>query len=730
MSTTPTESNDAGNSLAVAPASPSPSATSPEGEATQHVAHTHGDAPAAAASGGGAAIEGASAEGASAESASAESASAEGASDEDGAEEGDEEGGEGETAAADGAAPAAGADGEKKKRKRRRRKKKGANAQGAPGEVGPNGEAVEGVTAEGGSAGQQGQGQGQGRHREHREKKEPRERPAFNLGDVVFGKVIEVLEDALIVDLSGKAKAVFDLRELLIPDDEDHGPPDEDEQQEAAEAAAGSADATPADGVDAAPTPIDGATVPDASASATSEGTAAGTEVAPTAEAVEVKPVDPGPKPDFAEHAAARAAEPSPTLPRVILEPGAPFVGVVHNDGGRGGLVVLTHHPKRVRKAKPLVSAALRDHTMVWGLVTGVIKGGVEVDVEGLRAFAPGSHMDMRPGADLSPFIGKRLGFAVTQYGKRGRDVVLTRRSIIEAEAKASREEALSKVAIGAVTEGTVRSVVAFGAFIDIGGVEGLVPLAEMSHNRADGPKDVFTVGEKVQVKVQRVDERGKLWLSRKATLEDPWAEVAKKFAVGTKHMAKVARLQPFGAFMELEAGVDGLIHAADLSFKRFEKIEDVCKVGDEMEVVVANIDSGKKKIGLHPALTGDAANEAPQKIGVHKSVKVRIISADTSGVVVRVLGVTGRSARGFIPPGGTGTPRGTDLRKLFPPNKELEVRIIDIDPRRGEPKLSIRAHNEETEKAAYNAYRAQVKREAKFGTFADLLQKTLKKES
>lgn len=598
-----------------------------------------------------------------------------------------EEGGE-EVAGAEGAASP---DGEKKKRKRRRRKKKKGEAGAVAGAEG--GEATEGAHVE----------------KKERERKEPRERPAFNLGDVVFGKVIEVLEDALIVDLSGKGKAVFDLRELLIPDDEDHGPPDEDETAEAAEAAAEAAAGSEA------PTATEGSTV-DAVAGAAPEAVAA-PEVPAAA------------KVDFAEKAAEKAADPQPTLPRVILEPGAPFVGVVHNDGGRGGLVVLTHHPKRVRKAKPAVAAAFRDKTMVWALVTGVIKGGVEVDIEGLRGFAPGSHMDMRPGADLSPFIGKRLGFSVTQYGKRGRDVVLSRRALIEAEAKVSRDEALSKVQIDAVTEGVVRSVVPFGAFIDIGGVEGLVPLAEMSHNRSDGPRDVFTVGETIKVKVLKVDERGKLWLSHKATLEDPWAEVARKYAQGTKHIGKIVRLQPFGAFVELETGVDGLIHAADLSFKRFENIEEVAKVGDELEVVVASIDTGKKKIGLHPALIGDAANEQPQKIGVNKSLRVKVISADAVGVVVRVLGATGRAARGFIPPGGTGTPRGTELRKIFPVGKELEARVIDIDPRRGEPKLSIRAHNEESEKAAYNAYRAQVKREAKFGTFGDLLQKTLKKD-
>jgi small subunit ribosomal protein S1 len=411
-------------------------------------------------------------------------------------------------------------------------------------------------------------------------------------------------------------------------------------------------------------------------------------------------------------------------LPRVVLEPGAPFVGLVHNDGGRGGYVVLTHHPKRVQKAKPVVAEASKSGSLVFGLVTGTIKGGVEVDVDGLRAFAPASHVELRPGADLSHLVGKRLAFAVTQYAKRGRDVVLSRRAMLESEAKEKREKALATLKIGEVVEGVVRTVVPFGAFVDVGGVEGLVPLSEMSHNRADQPKDVFKVNDPVKVKILRVDEKGKLWLSRRSAIEDPWASVAAKYSLHSKHKGKIARLQPFGAFVELEPGIDGLIHTADLSVKRIEHPEEVVKVGDEIEVVVANVDPKAHRIALHPAPTGEAANEEPQKIQVHKVVKVVVVAVENSGLQVRVRGATGRNARGFISASSTGTPRGTELRKLFPVGKELEAKIIEHDPRRGELKLSIRALNEENERNAYQQYRAQVKREAKFGTFADLLAK------
>jgi small subunit ribosomal protein S1 len=434
---------------------------------------------------------------------------------------------------------------------------------------------------------------------------------------------------------------------------------------------------------------------------------------------------EPAPEP-VAEAVDASADAPAPRepkVPRVTLEVGADFIAVVHNDGARGGMVVLTHHPHRAERAKPMVEKAFNDKTVIEGLVTGVIKGGVEVDVDGLRAFVPGSHIDMRLGADLNYLLAERLTFIVTQYAKRGRDLVLSRKAMMEDEAKKARTEALSRLKIGEEVEGTVRSVVSFGAFIDVGGIEGLVPLQEMSHNRGDGPNDVFKAGETTKVKVLKIDERGKVWLSHKATIPDPWQQVAEKYAAGTKHSGKVARLQPFGAFIELESGIDGLIHLVDLSINRIENPGEVVKVGDPIDVVVSHVDPSNHKIALHPAPTGEAANETPQRVQPHKPVKCKIVNIESGGLVVRILGVTGRNSRGYVTSAGTGTPRGTELRKSFKIGQEIDAKVIEMDPRRGEVKLSIKALSEEQERSAYQQYRQQLKAEARF-TFADLLAK------
>ena len=676
----------------------------------------------------------------------AQEASSATSGDDDGGEEGGDEGEGGEAEAGgeatEGGAAATNPDGTPAKRKRRRRRKKKPAGEGAvAGAEGAGAPLPEGMVE--GDLHPMGPPRPPREQRPPREKKErtERERPAFNVGDVVFGKVIEVTEDALFADLSGKAKAIFDLRELLITEEEAeeynraHKADRKAAASEPAEAPAeggaesGTTEAVAVEGAVAGAVGAEGAegealppateVSPGQAPASASESSRSVAEDAAAADAAETAtPAAEGASDEHAEEAKA------PQLPRVILEPGAPFVGLVHNDGGRGGLVVLTHHPKRVSKTKPLIAEASRSGALVFGLVTGTIKGGVEVDVDGLRAFAPASHVELRPGADLSYLVGKRLSFAVTQYAKRGRDVVLSRRALLESEAKEKRTEALKNIKVGAVVDGVVRTIVPFGAFIDIGGVEGLVPLSEMSHNRADGPKDVFKLNEPTRVKIMNVDEKGKLWLSRRAAMDDPWSQVAQKYAQGTRHKGKVARLQPFGAFIELEDGIDGLIHSADLSVKRIEHPEEVVKVGDELEVVVSSVDSRQHRIALHPAPTGDAAGEEPQRIQLGKMVKVVIVLVEAGGMTVRVKGATGRNARGFISASATGTPRGTELRKLFPVGKEFEVKIVEMDPRRGELKLSIKALNEETERNAYQQYRAQVKREAKFGTLADLLQK------
>ncbi len=520
------------------------------------------------------------------------------------------------------------------KKKRRRRKKKGA--EGAAKHDGEHaaegGEAAEGEAAEGEAAeGEEHEGgEHEGGERRGKGGKDPsRDRPAFSIGEEVFGKVERLTEHAVWVDISGKAMGLFARGEL----DEGSDPPVEGDQ----------------------------------------------------------------------------------------------FIATVASTGVRGGMLMLSRLPLILEETRKALEGAAQSGEAVLGFVTGAVKGGLEVDLGGLRAFAPASHVDLRHGADLSHLVGQRLDFIVTQYAKKGRDIVVSRRKMLEEEAKKARTEALAKLEAGSVHKGVVRKVVAWGVFVaipDAGHVEGLVHMTEASHDRGAKLEQIFKVGDEIEVKVVKIDEKGKLWLSRKALIADPWDSVKERYPVGSRHKGKVARLQPFGAFIELEPGVDGLIHTPDLTHKPIQHPQEVVKIGDEIEIMVMSSDPQNHKIGLHPAPPEGEDGGIRQRVMPHKTVKVAVVQAAEAGLTVRVLGVTGRASRGFIPAGHTATTRGTDLRKEFPVGTQLEAKVLEIDPRRGEVKLSIRALKEDAEKQAYQQYRAGVAREAKFGTFADLMKK------
>lgn len=406
------------------------------------------------------------------------------------------------------------------------------------------------------------------------------------------------------------------------------------------------------------------------------------------------------------------------------------LVARVHNDGARGGLVVLTRKPLREEETKPKLEQAAKEGTLVSGLVTGVIKGGVEVDIGGVRAFAPASGMDLHPGqANFAGLVGQRLEFKITSFDKGGRDVVVTRRPMLEAEAHERRKRALSLLTDGQVLEGVVRTVVEWGAFValpEAENLEGLVHISEASHDTRRPLNEILSPGDRFQVKITKIDERGKIWLSRKALIEDPWAQAKKKYAPHTQHKGKVTRIEKLGAYIELEPEIEGALHVADLSIERVEHTNELLKEGQEIDVVVSHIDPRTRRIVLHAAPTPEQAAEAPQKIQRNNLVKAEVVRGEAAGVIVRVLGVTGRTQRGFIPAGQTGTQRGTDLRKAFKPGTQLDLKVLDVDPRSGEPKLSIRGFKEDEERRAHKEYRQKLKEEGGFGTLGDLLRNKL----
>jgi len=414
----------------------------------------------------------------------------------------------------------------------------------------------------------------------------------------------------------------------------------------------------------------------------------------------------------------------------LVPEVGERFVAQVLGDGARGGLVVLTRKPLREEEAKPKAEQAAKDGTLINALVTGVIKGGVEVIYEGLRAFAPASGVDLHPRtANFQNLVGQVLDFKVTSYEKQGREVILSRRPMLEKEAHERRKRAREVLKEDAEMQGVVRTVVEWGAFValpEAENLEGLVHVSELSHNPRDRVADLLKPGQKLKVKIQKIDEKGKIWLSRKALIEDPFGTLIAGIKIGDQIEGEITRVEDFGAFVKLSDGFEGLCHASDLAIDRVEDARDLVKPGQKMMMVVHHIDSKQRRVALHPALTGEQADEPRQKITRGAKIKIEIAKVEKPGLVVRVLGATGRQARGFIPAGQTGTPRGAELRKHFNKGEKVDALVIDIDSRRGEAKMSISRLAQDEERRAHKEYRAKVKAEGNFGTLGDLLKQRL----
>lgn len=255
----------------------------------------------------------------------------------------------------------------------------------------------------------------------------------------------------------------------------------------------------------------------------------------------------------------------------------------------------------------------------VEGVVQGVVKGGVEVTVSGVRAFCPVSQIDDRFVEDPAVFVGQRLQFRITRLeearGGRGPNLVLSRRALLEEESRARAEAARAALQPGKVVRGTVSSLASYGAFVDLGGVEGLLHVSELGHGRVAHPQDVLTVGQELEVQVLKLEKdakgRDRISLSRKALQRDPWEQEADLLAPGTRRKGRVARLETFGAFVELAPGVDGLLHVSELGGGRaIRHPREAVRPGDVLEVAVRSVDRERRRISLALAGTADDAEE------------------------------------------------------------------------------------------------------------------------
>lgn len=271
---------------------------------------------------------------------------------------------------------------------------------------------------------------------------------------------------------------------------------------------------------------------------------------------------------------------------------------------------------KRLEARKAWDKLVGREGEVVTVKVTRAVKGGLSVEFEGLRGFIPASMIDSRFTRNTERFVGQELEAKIKEVDPAENRFILSRREVIEEAAAAAREEVFSKLTVGENVTGKVARITSFGAFIDLGGVDGLVHLTELSHERHVSPKSVVSVGEEVEVKVLALDEEeGRVSLSLKATTPGPWDGVEQKLAAGDVIEGKVKRLTDFGAFVEVLPGIDGLVHISQISHKRVENPKDALTVGQDVTVKVLDVNAADERVSLSiKALEERPAEEKAEK--------------------------------------------------------------------------------------------------------------------
>jgi small subunit ribosomal protein S1 len=314
---------------------------------------------------------------------------------------------------------------------------------------------------------------------------------------------------------------------------------------------------------------------------------------------------------DLAEFRDAETGE-----PRIAV--GDLVEATVTDDGSRSGSIVLKRTLGRGGHVPGELEQALELAIAVEGLVTAQNKGGFDVQIAGQRAFCPAGQIDVRRN-DPAQYVGQHLRFRVIKIEAGGRNLVVSRRQLLEEEAAAKAAETWKRLEVGAVVSGTVTSLRDFGAFVDIGGVEGLVHVSELGYGHAAHPGEILEVGQTVEAQVVKLEPdpttgRGRVGLSLRALLPDPWLTAVERFPVGAAVSGRVRRLESFGAFVEIAPGLEGLAHVSRLALdRRVSHPRQVVAVGDEVEVTVVSVDPEKRRIGLSMVESGRRARDAAE---------------------------------------------------------------------------------------------------------------------
>jgi small subunit ribosomal protein S1 len=367
----------------------------------------------------------------------------------------------------------------------------------------------------------------------------------------------------------------------------------------------------------------------------------------------------------------------------------------------------------------------------VEGRVSSVVKGGFEVNLSGIRAFCPLGQIDLQFCEKPEEHIGARYPFRIIEIKEKGKNIIVSRRMLLEEEQEKKCKETLARLKPDLECEGRVTKLTDFGAFVDIGGIEGMVHISEISHERINHPSEILKPGQQVKVKVMKIeadkDGRPKISLSIKALEPDSW-EKGLGFEEGEIIRGKVSRLADFGAFIEVAPGVDGLVHISEISYDRIPHPSKFLKEGEMVDVLVMGIDNETHRVSLSikeatikKRMEKEGEGSEKVRLEVGQTVKGIVEDSKPYGLFVR-LPQLGPKVRGLLPMEEVRESDKGDVKKKFPKGKEIQVEIIAIDEK-GRIRLSQRVTEEREDREDYKKFMEKEEKGGKLGTLGDLLK-------
>jgi small subunit ribosomal protein S1 len=411
----------------------------------------------------------------------------------------------------------------------------------------------------------------------------------------------------------------------------------------------------------------------------------------------------------------------------VKFEPGQEIDVMIEKGETEEGYTKLSHQKASRLRAWDEIEKAYNDKTPIKGVVVERIKGGLTVDIQGARAFLPGSQVDLRPVRNLDGMKAQELEVRVIKLNKKRGNIVVSRKQLLEEDLTEKRAHTLEQLHEGAVMTGTVKNLTDYGAFVDLGGIDGLLHITDMSWGRLTHPRDLVNVGDQIQVKILKFDkEKQRVSLGFKQLTPDPWLDAAQRYPIGAHVKGRVISITDYGAFIELEQGIEGLVHVSEMTWsKRMKHPSKMLNVSQEVEAVVLNVNPGERRISLGlKQLESNPWETLHEKYPVGSTVEGRVRNLTDFGAFIEIEdGIDGLVHVSNL----SWTKRVKHPSEVLKKGDKVKAAVLAIEPENRRLSLGIKQLQPDVWETFFNEHRigdvvhGKVLRVATFGSFVEI---------